>query len=270
MSLPPPSSSPDHATPVRIGTSGYSYKDWVGPFYPEGTKPEEYLSFYARHFGAVEINYTYYRMPAARTLESMADKSEGNVEFVLKLHGDMTHKRSAGTNDYRDFLSACRPLADRGLLGALLAQFPYSFHATETNANYLKKMREHLPDQNVVVELRNAKWIRQDTFSLLRELDFGFCCVDAPQIRGLPPPVAVGTSRTGYVRFHGRNRAQWYEHERPEQRYDYRYDRRELAEWVPKIRSLMDITHKVYCFTNNHFQSKAVESAQILLDLLQP
>ena len=257
------------APKVLIGTSGYSYDDWVGRFYPEGMNKSDFLAYYAEHFSTVEINYTYYRMPAARTLESMARKSSEKVEFVLKLHADMTHQRTADPGAYRDFVEACVPLTERGLLGGLLAQFPFSFHLTEDNADYLRRVRDRLPDQNLVVEFRNAKWVRQETFAMLKELQFGFCCVDEPQIKGLMPPVSVATSDTGYVRFHGRNQVHWYHQERPEQRYDYRYSKAELAQWIPKIKSLAALTTKIFCFTNNHYQSKAVDSAQILMELLK-
>jgi uncharacterized protein YecE (DUF72 family) len=209
-------------------------------------------------------------MPSAKTFESMAEKSESRVEFALKLHQDMTHKRTAGQKEYRAFDEACKPLTERNLLGPLLAQFPYSFHAKEENEDYLRRLRDRLPGRDVVVELRNGKWVSQDTFELLKELDFGYCCVDEPPIKGLLPPMAVATSKIGYVRFHGRNGAKWYDHDRPEERYDYRYSKDELAQWVPRIKKLASLCDRVYCFTNNHFQSKAVESAQLLIQLLQP
>lgn len=253
---------------ILIGTSGYSYKDWVGYFYPEKIKQEEFLAYYANHFKTVEINYTYYRMPTAKSLEKMAMRADGKVEFVLKLHSEMTHTRSADSQSYRQFTDACKPLEEREVMGTLLAQFPYSFHKKAANEDYLKRLRENLPDKDIVVELRNAKWVGQGTFSLLKELNFGYCCVDEPDVKGLMPNLAVATSRTGYVRFHGRNSDKWYEHDRAEERYDYRYSKEELEPWVPKILRLAKMADKVYCFTNNHYQSKSVDSAQLLIKLL--
>lgn len=254
---------------ILVGTSGYFYSDWVGHFYPEHLKKEEFLGYYANHFNAVEINYTYYKMPTAKSLEKMAKRVAGKVEFVLKLHSDMTHSRTADSGSFRDFTDACKPLEERGVMGALLAQFPYSFHKTAVNEDYLHRLKEMLPNKDIVVELRNVQWIKQDTFSLLKEMDFGYCCVDEPNIKGLMPNLAVATSQMGYVRFHGRNHEKWYNNDRPEERYDYRYSKEELESWVPKIIRLADMTRKVYCFANNHYQSKSVDSAQLLIDLLK-
>ena len=254
---------------VLVGTSGYSYDDWVGRFYPDKMKKDQFLSHYAKHFSTVEINYTYYRMPTEKVMSGMLKKSDGKVEFVLKLHQDMTHTRSSKKEDYQYFQQAVAPLEQNGVLGSFLAQFPYSFHPTKENENYLRKLRDFLPDNDVVVELRNSGWVKQSTFDLLKEVDFGFCCVDEPRITGLMPALAVATSKTGYVRFHGRNKEKWYKHDRPEERYDYRYTRQELEPWADKIKKLAKLTSKVYCFHNNHYQSKAVESAQLLIDLIR-
>lgn len=254
---------------ILVGTSGYYYEDWKGHFYPENLKKSEYLSYYAQHFNLVEINSTYYRPPTAKSLEKMAQDSKNKVEFALKLHQNMTHSKTAENKDYQDFAQALVPLYDRGVLGSLLAQFPYSFHENQRNKDHLRRLRDFLPDHDIVVEFRNDKWVKQDTFTLLKELSFSFCCVDQPLLKGLMPPLAVATGRTGYVRFHGRNAAKWYEHDNAAQRYDYRYSTEELADWVPKIKKLASLTDKVYCFTNNHFQSKSVDAAQLLLSLLK-
>ncbi len=254
---------------IFVGTSGYSYRDWVGHFYPKGMKQDQFLSYYADHFPAVEINYTYYKMPTEKVLGDMVEKSGGKIEFVLKLHQEMTHSRSAGEKEFNQFRNALAPLVQAGSLGPLLAQFPYSFHATEKNGDYLRTLKDHLFNEKVVVELRNSKWVRQKTFDLLKELDFGYCCVDEPKIKGLMPDLTVATSKIGYVRFHGRNREKWYNHQRPEERYDYRYCKEELEPWAGKIRKLAALTNKVYCFHNNHYQSKSTESAQLLMKLLQ-
>lgn len=258
---------PDAA--ILVGTSGYSYDDWVGHFYPKGTKKSDFLSYYSDHFRTVEINYTYYRMPSEKSIEGMVNNSEGKVEFVLKLHQDMTHNRSAGSEHYKEFLNAVRPMSEAGVFGAFLAQFPYSFHPTQKNTDYIKRLRDFLPEDDVVVELRNSKWVKQSTFELLKNHNLGYCCVDEPKIKGLMPDIAVATSKTGYVRFHGRNAAKWYDHDKPAERYDYRYSKEELEPWVGRIKRLAAMSNKVYCFHNNHYQSKAVDSAQLLLELLK-
>jgi uncharacterized protein YecE (DUF72 family) len=249
---------------VLVGTSGFSYADWVGPFYPETLSKQDFLAYYSQHFRVCELNFSYYRVPTAQSLERMAEKSEGRVEFVVKANQEMTHVREKNTHVFEAFNNALIPLVDRRLLGCVLAQFPYSFHYTQDNITYLQHFKEQMDNIPVVVEFRNRKWIKETTFKLLRAIGCGFCCVDEPQLKGLLPPVAVATSEIGYVRFHGRNRQKWWKHDDPAERYDYLYSEEELREWLPKIRALEKRTEKVYVFTNNHRNGKAVQNANQL------
>lgn len=254
---------------LLIGTSGFSYSDWVGPFYPERLPKQDFLAYYSQHFRACELNFSYYRVPTAQSLERMADKSGGQVEFVIKANQEMTHVREENAHVFEAFIQALRPLQERKVLGGVLAQFPYSFHYTPDNIDYLKHFKEHIGEVPVVVEFRNRKWIKEATFTLLKEINCGFCCVDEPQLKGLLPPVAVATSDLGYVRFHGRNREKWWQHDDPAERYDYLYSEQELREWVPKIRALQQRVKNVFIFTNNHRKGKAVQNAKQLKMLLE-
>ena len=254
---------------IFIGASGYSYDDWRGHFYPPDLAKTKYLEYYALYLSAVELNFTYYKPPLANTMEQMVKRTKGKVHFAVKLHGSMTHERNAWPEDYKKFLEACKPLEQAGVLGAYLAQFPFSFHETPANRDYLRHLREYMEDRDVVAEMRNAKWLNPDALAVLRELSLGFCNVDEPQLEGLLPPTDIATSDIGYVRFHGRNAAQWWQQEKPEQRYNYLYTEAELREWVPRIKQLEKVTKRTYIFTNNHFESKAVKNALMLIDLLK-
>ncbi len=191
---------------IYIGTSGFSYDDWVGPYYPTDLKKQDWLAFYAREFKTLEINYTYYRMPTARTLAGMARKRRDDFLFTIKTPQEMTHTRDADPALFPQFIDALKPLRDEKKF-AVLAQFPNSFHNTREHIDYLKKFREHLRDLPIVVEFRNAQWLSDKTFTFLREQSLGF--VDEPKLKGLLPPIAEATSNVGYVRFHGRNAAKW-------------------------------------------------------------
>lgn len=195
---------------IRIGTSGFSYDDWAGPVYPKELPARDQLSFYAREFSTVEINVTYYRIPEARTVAGWVRKTSKDFLFSVKAFQGLTHEREQV--DYGPFVASLAPLLEAGKLGCVLAQFPYSFHATPENRDYLKRLREGLGDIPAVVEFRNAAWVREPTLDLLRTLGLGFCCVDEPRLPGLMPPVAVATGPVAYVRFHGRNSAKWYNH----------------------------------------------------------
>lgn len=254
---------------MHIGTSGFSYDDWVGPFYPADLKKQDWLAFYAREFKALEINYTYYRMPTARTLDGMARKVPPGFVFTIKTPQEMTHTRDADPALFSQFIEALKPIIDQAKFGTILAQFPFSFPRTRENTDYLKEFRARFGDLPVVVEFRNAHWLTRETFEFLREQSLGFCCVDEPQLKGLLPPVAVATSNTAYVRFHGRNALKWWEHEHPYERYDYTYRKEELTEWIPKIKKLNESAQAVFVFANNHYGGQGIDTARQLRLMLE-
>lgn len=256
---------------IHVGTSGFSYKDWVGPVYPPGLPEAEWLSYYACELGfrTCELNFTYYRLPDPRMLERMAAKVPEGFTFTLKATNTLTHEREQATpEEFARFVEGVQPLVAEEKLGCVLAQFPYSFQATAENRAFLRRLREGMGDLPLVVEFRNARWLTEQAFAFLREQELGFCCVDEPRLKGLIPPVARATGPVAYVRFHGRNAQKWWRHEEAWERYDYTYSDAELLEWVPKIRSLAAEADVVYCFANNHWQGQAVGTARQLSLLL--
>lgn len=249
---------------LYIGTSGFSYDDWVGPYYPSDLDKKDWLAFYAREFKTLEINFTYYRLPNARTLEQMARKTPPGFLFTIKTTKEMTHTRDADPTLFPKFIGALKPLLDAQKFGAVLAQFPSSFHNTRENVEYLKAFRAYWGDLPVVVEFRNAQWLTEERFAFLREQQYGFCCVDEPRLKGLLPPIARATSNVAYVRFHGRNAQKWWQHEYAYERYDYTYSAEELAEWTPKIRDLNQKAEMTFVFANNHYRGQGIDTARQL------
>ncbi len=251
---------------IKIGTSGFSYPDWVGTVYPADLPEREHLAFYAREFATVEINMTYYRVPAATTVQGWLRKTPEGFLFSVKAYQELTHGREAP--DFAAFVAAVRPLVEARRLACVLAQFPYSFHATPANRDYLRRLRDGLAGLPVVVEFRHVGWVNQATYDLLATLGLGFCCVDEPRLRGLMPPVAVATGPIAYVRFHGRNAAKWYDHREAWERYDYTYSTAELNEWVPRLRQLDAKAELTLVYFNNHHGGQAVRGARDLGQLL--
>ncbi len=254
---------------ITVGTAGYSYDDWVGYFYPQGTQKRDFLSYYAQHFPLVEVNYTYYRMPEAPTLAAMSRKTSPNFQFIIKANSVLTHERTAEAADFTAFAQALTPLEEQSKLAGVLAQFPYSFHANPDNVAYLRRFRELLPDLPIAIEFRNAKWVTERAFEFLRSLDLGFCCVDQPRFQSLMPPVAEVTSDIGYLRFHGRNYEKWFQHDEAWERYDYLYSAEELGEWVEKVAEMSQQAEQVYVVFNNHYQAQAVQNALQFTEMLQ-
>lgn len=251
-----------------VGTSGFSYDDWIGPVYPPKTPKSKMLEHYPQQLSGLEINYTYYRMPTPRTMESLVERSRGRLRFSVKLTDLFTHKRNATEDEVVAFKEALVPLEEADAMGCLLAQFPYSFKASKGNLRYLEVLIDAFRPHPVVVELRNTRWMHPGLFTFLRDAGAGFCNVDEPPIEGLLPPTAEATAPVGYVRFHGRNAEKWYDHKEGWERYDYLYSKAELEEWVPRIRKLMAETETLFVFYNNHFKGKSVDNAIDLLDLL--
>jgi len=253
---------------IYIGTSGYSYQDWVGPVYPPGTKKSDFLNVYKDLFEACELNFSYYRIPSARTMQGILKKSDGKVTFTVKASKEMTHERKDPTPAARAFLEGVRPLCEAGKLGCVLAQFPHSFHRGPKQEKFVEELTKMLESLPVVVEFRGRDWIRKETFEWLKSLGAGFCCVDEPRLKGLIPPSNEVTSDIGYVRFHGRNADKWWKHDQAWERYDYLYSEEELQEWVPRIQNMAQKADKLFIFANNHYQGKAVTNAKNLQDLL--
>jgi len=253
---------------IKIGTSGFSYPEWKGPFYPEKLPPQQMLAYYARHFPAVEINSTYYHIPPARNMAAMAKRAEGRVEFAVKAHQEMTHARDKYAEALPHFREAVGPLRDADRLGCVLVQFPFSFKSSPQNTDFLRRLSDDLRPDPIVVEFRHRSWITEETFSLLTDLGLSYCCVDEPRLPNLPSSVVRATASPAYVRFHGRNREKWWEHGEAWERYDYLYTEAELRDWVPRIRSLAAETQKCFAFFNNHARGQAVTNAKMFAALL--
>jgi len=253
---------------ILIGTSGFSYDDWRGFFYPEKTRKEEMLAYYATRFRAVEVNSTYYAIPPPTTFERMAEKTPDGFRFAVKANKNTTHTPNADLSVFQQFRESVQPLVDAGKLGCVLAQYPNRFRKNALNADRLRQLRDEFADLPLVVEFRHYSWVAKDAIALLRELRIGYCCVDEPKLKGLMPPVAGVTSDIAYVRFHGRNAEKWFQHEAAWERYNYLYPRKELEEWIPKVRKLASKATETYLFFNNHYQGKAATNAQEFAALL--
>ena len=253
---------------ILIGTSGYSFADWVGPFYPPGTRSGDFLSFYSRHFDAVEVNSTYYRIPHPRVLEQMEKKTPAGFHFVVKLHQSMTHERTPDLALVAEFLAVLAPLKAAGKYDGLLAQFPWAFQRNPAALEHLERLREKLGEEPLFVEFRHDSWMAAGVEPWLRERRLGYCAVDEPRLPGLVPPVTLLTAADGYVRMHGRNSATWWGRGGGD-RYDYDYNETELREWMKKIQELSEKARRTYLFFNNCHAGQAARNAKLMQELLR-
>jgi uncharacterized protein YecE (DUF72 family) len=251
---------------IRLGTSGFSYDDWIGEVYPEDLPKWQWLAYYSRSFNTVELNVTYYRIPEAKIIRGWVDRTPEDFLFTIKAHRSLTHERKKP--DFQHFCESINVLHTAGKLACILAQFPHSFHPNPNNREYLSRLAEGLEGYPVVVEFRGSDWVNEETFDQLRDLDLGFCCVDEPRLRGLMPPMAIVTGPLAYVRFHGRNEEKWWQHDFGWERYDYTYSEEELEEWVPRIRELNEQAPLTLVYANNHYKGQSVDTLNKLQRLL--
>jgi uncharacterized protein YecE (DUF72 family) len=255
---------------VYVGTAGFSYADWKGPFYPPDTRQSAMLEEYARHFPVVEINSTYYAIPEPERVNAMARRTPASFLFNVKANKEMTHEIGDGSKVFEDFRRALRPLEDHGKLGCVLAQFPWAFKRSRENQDYLRKLARRLDGLDVVVEFRNDQWDSDETLDLLSSAGLGYCCVDEPRLKGLPAPRVALTSGVGYLRMHGRNADNWWAKGRESwERYDYLYSEEELAEWLSGVENLSENSDRVYVIFNNHYKGQAPANAHTFEQMLR-
>ena len=255
---------------IAVGTSGYSFEDWIGNFYPPTIRKGDMLKEYSKHFSVVEVNSTYYRIPSAAVLARMEEKTPPGFEFIIKANQEMTHAASTDTALYAAFREAIRPIVEAGKFRGVIAQFPWSFKPTPDAVRHLDFLGEQFAGVPLFVEFRNAEWITEETFEGLKARGVGYCSVDEPPLKGLVPPVARLTTGTGYVRLHGRNTTNWWRGSGGGggDRYDYLYNEEELKEWVTKIKAMAREATRTYVFFNNCHAGQAARNAKLMKSLL--
>lgn len=256
---------------IYVGTCGFSYKDWVGPFYPPKTKPSEMLRLYARSFPAVEIDSSYYGVPSPRSVESMAVRTPPQFRFSFKAPQTVTHPSGELRRVHEDaaaLLTSLEPAIAARKLACVLVQFPNAFVPGRAGEEYLRRVVESLSAVAVVVEFRNRRWQCPETIDLLAELSASYANVDMPHLEGLLEPSSDATGPIGYVRFHGRNAKTWWRGSNVT-RYDYLYALEELAPWADRIAEVDAQTRDTYVFFNNHANGRAPRNAEMIAGLLE-
>jgi uncharacterized protein YecE (DUF72 family) len=293
---------------IRIGTCSWTDPTLTktDAFYPrEKMTAEERLSFYADEFPIVEVDSTYYSPPSEKTAGLWVERTPPDFTFDIKafrlltqhptppsalwkefreeLPSELSEKRNIYMRDLpralqadavARFREALMPLHSAGKLGVVLFQMPPFVYPTRGSFGYLNWAAEHLIDFQIAVEFRNGRWLdeenRQDTLDFLERHQLAYVCVDEPQgFRSSVPPVTAATAPIAEIRFHGRNADNW---ERKgitaAERFRYDYSRKELAEWVPRVRELSDQAETVSVLMNNCYADLGIKSAYLMADLL--
>lgn len=243
---------------IYIGTSGWSYKDWQGNFYPEGLKSTDYLAYFSRQFNSVEIDSTFYGIPRKTTVAGWYKTVPTDFKFASKFPQEITHESGLVNveDTLKNYLSTISGLKEK--LGPLLMQFPYSFRPEMSDelARFLKLLPKGF---DFVLEIRNRKWLDERFYDLLRKHGIGLVLLDHPWM----PRVEVATSRTLYVRFLGDRR------KIPDDFTHEHVDRaRELDKWDRLIRALEEKVDDFYGYFNNHYSGHSPTTARKFLSLL--
>ena len=284
---------------LHIGTAGWSYPSgkgkWNGVFYPStrsrrsGTDTFDELRFYADHFDTVEVNNSFYMQPRADVTRGWVERTPAGFIFSMKLYQKFTHPKmfkasalhsapgSEGRlldalaqvtqSDVDDFKTGIDPLASAGKLGALLAQFPPSFKNSAASQDHLTHLLRAFSGYPVAVELRHRSWSDAiaDTLAMLNAFGAAWVQIDEPKFRfSIRQNYLPNVKAFYYMRLHGRNFAQWWRHDKMEDRYNYLYTADELREFADIAGAAKELVRKSYLYTNNHFSAKSVVNAVML------
>jgi len=238
-----------------LGTSGWSYDEWVGPFYEKKTGM---FTQYSQVFNTSEINSTFYSYPKEGMVRGLIRNAPPGFLFAAKLPQLITHDKwlrlgDGVEDDTHRFLELMRPLAER--LGPILIQLRPKF-SYEDHVGDLESYLDVLPgNYEWAVEFRHESWLRPETMDILRRHNVAYTIVDEP----LLPPEVHTTADFSYIRWHGHGSRLWY---------DYEYSGDQLREWVPKVEEVKKKSRRVYGYFNNHFKANAVKNAVEMLELL--
>lgn len=248
---------------LLIGTSGWSYEEWIGPFYPKGITNKDFLHYYSEIFFTNEINTTFYQIPPRSIVEGWVNKTPSNFVFSAKLPKIITHEYKLDIeyclDDLEYYLMAMEPLIQHKKLLAFLIQLPPSFTKHQHFDN-LKEFHNNWPENysergyHLVVEFRNKSWIDEDVFNYLERNNLTYCSVIEPL---LPPRMDITTKDFAYVRFHGYGERIWF---------DYLFSEEEIKRWSKKIRDIMPKTDKIGIYFNNHFSGYAAKNAFMMMN----
>jgi uncharacterized protein YecE (DUF72 family) len=270
---------------IRIGTAGWSYKDWEGIFYPPGMsrRKQHPLELVARCFDVVEINTSFYghiKPEIAKLWARIVSNVNPSFLFTAKLHRSFTHSPMSVTeptsavsirpNDEDERLAreGMESLAETGKFGALLIQFPVSFKNTALNREYLETLLRQFIEYPRAVEVRHSTWSNPETVSYFSERNVSFVNIDQPLLGRSLEPTSHVTSAIGYVRLHGRNYDQWFEAEKCADRYNYLYKSNELIGWKERIENISHEAKVTFVVANNHFEAKSGVNALQLKNML--
>jgi uncharacterized protein YecE (DUF72 family) len=260
---------------LLLGTSSFTAEGWEKSFYPKGTESRDYLSYYATQFPSVEVDATFYRIPAISTVKGWYAKTPPDFLFALKTPQEITHERVLVDADsvMKEFLTATEPLGEK--LGVILLQFPYFNKKAFTEpAEFLARLKpflESLPaEPRFAVEIRNKYWLGPALFDLLRKHNVALALIDHPWMPRPREWFAKGDAITAdftYIRWLGDRKVI----EEQTKVWDKTVVDRtsDLQEWVEACRNFLKRKIRVFAFANNHYGGYAPDTLRLFEKLLE-
>jgi uncharacterized protein YecE (DUF72 family) len=259
---------------ILVGPAGWSYSDWKGVVYPV-PRPRAFheASYLAEFFDTIEINTSFYQPLKATLASQWLKRIAANPRFLFtaKLWQRFTHEGATNSDDVKNVREGFDVLHNAGRLGAVLLQFPFSFHRTPENLARLKQILDDFEYYPLVVEVRHASWVQHGFYDFLQGRGVGICNIDQPVIGRSVKPSERATSAVGYVRLHGRRYDTWFSDDPtspPAERYNYLYSAKELEPWAERIQHVAEDAERTFVIANNHYLGKGIVNALELVRML--
>ncbi len=247
---------------VLIGTSGWGYNEWIGPFYPRGLNQKDFLLYYSRIFYTNEINTTFYNIPSRGVVENWVRRTPKDFLFSAKVPKVITHDSKLNVDDCLDqldyYLSSMEPMVKSGKLLSFLIQLPPSFEKKK-HFGQLKEFVDVWPSDrkaegyHLVVEFRHKSWMDDEVFNYLRHNSLTYCAVIEPL---LPPRMDVTNPELAYIRFHGYGKRIWF---------DYNFKENEIKKWAESIQKVIQKAKRVGIYFNNHYSGYAAKNSLMMM-----
>jgi len=247
---------------ILVGTSGWGYDEWIGPFYPKSLKKEDFLLFYSEVFYTNEINTTFYNVPSRWVVQNWVNKTPSNFLFSAKIPQTITHENKLDIdlclNDLNHYLNSMEPLINAKKLLSFLIQLPPTFNKKD-HFNNLKEFVNNWPGDlkkekyYLTVEFRHKSWMDDEVFEYLREKSLTYCAVVEPL---LPPRMDITNSELAYIRFHGFGKKIWF---------DYFFKEEEIKRWAQSISEIIPKVERIGIYFNNHFSGYAAKNSLMLM-----
>ncbi|MEF8846890.1 MAG: DUF72 domain-containing protein [Candidatus Paceibacterota bacterium] len=240
---------------ILIGTSGFSYSDWEGSFYPEDLDSGNQLEYYTKHFDTVELNNTFYHLPSKKTFVEWRERTPDDFIFTVKVSRFITHRKYLKdcSEAWLNFYERAKALKEK--LGPFLVQLPPRWTQNlERVQKFVQVLKETSPKERFAFEFRNESWFDEKVIDFFKqEENITLCMADSQKW----PSVEETTGNFVFMRFHG-----------PGKVYRSKYSEQELKQWAAEIEQYLEQNLDVYCYFNNDYSEYAIDNAKALAELL--